>query len=63
MDSWVFQCLILTEYLAHYHTERNHQGLGNRLFEEPSANSQGTGTVRYRERLGRVLPLCYGEAG
>src|SRR5262249_62375612 len=30
----------ITEYVAYYHRERNHQGLGNELIERPSANGR-----------------------
>jgi putative transposase len=42
------------EYVVHYHTERNHQGLDGRLLEPP-ANDSGTGTIDCRERLGGLL--------
>ncbi len=45
---------ILVEYLAHYHTERPHQGVGNRLLE-PVAAVNGGGPVQCTERLGGVL--------
>ncbi|MFC1642962.1 integrase core domain-containing protein [Myxococcota bacterium] len=54
--------LMLTEYLAHYPGERNPQGPGNRLIEEPPANCNGTGPVRWRERLGSILHFYYREA-
>jgi putative transposase len=40
------------EFMAHYHAERNHQGLGNRLIrgEEPSVPARGP--VDRRIRLG-----------
>ena len=47
----------LTEYLAHYHGERNHQGKGNLLLF-PSKNELRGGngsTVRCRQRLGGLL--------
>ena len=47
----------LTEYLAHYHGERNHQGKGNLLLF-PSKNQLPGGnasTVRCRQRLGGLL--------
>jgi hypothetical protein len=41
----------VSEFVAHYHQERNHQGLENRSIESvPAANSNG-GVVR-RQRLG-----------
>ena len=43
----------LDEYLAHYHAERNHQGLGNELIES-KANAH-RGEVACRERLGGLL--------
>jgi len=47
---------VLTQYVEHYHRERNHQGLGNQLIEALPANtSAGEGTVRRRQRLGGVL--------
>jgi putative transposase len=47
---------VLTQYLEHYHRERNHQGLGNQLIEPLPANTNaGEGAVRRRERLGGVL--------
>jgi len=43
----------LREFTEHYHTERNHQGIGNELIQggQPSA----TGTVGVHERLGGLL--------
>jgi Integrase core domain len=44
----------VTEYVEHYHRERNHQGLDNRLIAaEPS--TQASGRVRRRPRLGGLL--------
>ncbi len=42
------------KYLEHYHTERNHQGIGNELIQE-TAPGPSTGRVVSRERLGGVL--------
>src|SRR5262249_56445865 len=44
----------VAEYLAHYHAERNHQGIGNRLISGPSV-IQTTSRVRRRSRLGGLL--------
>jgi transposase InsO family protein len=41
------------EYVAHYHVERNHQGLGNTLIAGAPAHS--TGSIRRRPRLGGLL--------
>src|SRR5262249_22855666 len=40
------------EFVAHYHWERNHQGLGNRLIMPSSPDLQVTGEIRRRQRLG-----------
>jgi len=43
------------EFVAHYHFERNHQGLGNRLIIAPAATVQTAGRVRRKQRLGGLL--------
>ena len=45
--------LLIKEYLAHYHTERSHQGLGNRI--PRSTPSIQSGHVHRRTRLGGAL--------
>jgi putative transposase len=52
----------LTQYLAHYHAERNHQGLDNELITPESGVSGQTGQVNRRERLGGMLSYYYREA-
>jgi putative transposase len=42
------------EFVAHYHFERNHQGLGNRLIVVPTT-VQTVGRVRRKQRLGGLL--------
>ena len=44
----------LDEFVAHYHRERNHQGLGNELITPESRPLRAT-PVRCRERLGGLL--------
>ncbi len=44
---------MVREYVEHYHGERNHQGIGNRLIE-PSSN-ESFGSIECRERLGGLL--------
>jgi len=53
----------LTEYLAHYHTERPHQGKGNVILM-PSVDSKTArhGPIRCRERLGGLLTYYDREA-
>ncbi len=53
---------LLRDYLSHYHMERNHQGLGNRLIK-PSADVISLDRpVRKKERLGGLLNYYYREA-
>jgi hypothetical protein len=49
----------VTEYVAHYHAERAHQGIGNERIE--FAGPVGDGTVQCTERLGGLLK-CYRRA-
>jgi hypothetical protein len=44
----------VTEYVEHYHEERNHQGLDNRLITGPLAIKM-TSRVRRPPRLGALL--------
>ena len=44
----------LDEFVAHYHRERDHQGLGNELIKPWIHPTHGT-HVRCRERLGGLL--------
>ena len=50
------------EYLLHYHGERNHQGLANRLIEPGEEVSRPTGEICCRERLGGMLRYYYRNA-
>jgi putative transposase len=43
------------EYMTHYHAERNHQGMGNRLLKPGFATCRSHSAVRRRERLGGML--------
>jgi transposase InsO family protein len=47
--------LAVKEYTEHYHVERNHQGLGNRLIEEQQGVVDMNSAVAHHERLGGVL--------
>jgi transposase InsO family protein len=51
-----------SEFLVHYHRERPHQGLGNRLIEARRPNQPSSGPVRRRERLGGLLNFYYRDA-
>ena len=46
---------VVNEYVEHYHAERNHQGIGNRLIEERHEGAQNTGPVVSRTRVGGML--------
>ena len=51
----------IAEYVAHYHAERPHQGLGGRLVAGTTEPS-GRGPLARRQRLGGVLNHYYREA-
>jgi hypothetical protein len=50
----------ISEYVAHHHDERSHQGLGNELVNEVEARRQGK--IQTRERLGGLLRYCHRRA-
>ncbi len=54
--------LAVRQYVEHYHLERNHQGLGNRLIQPVSETGSADGEVVCRERLGGLLKHYYREA-
>ncbi len=45
----------LAEYVAHYNSERPHQGIGNVLIDPGPATAATTGRVAHRRRLGGLL--------
>ena len=45
----------LSEYVEHYHTERNHQGRENVLLFPRDADAHREAPVRCRQRLGGLL--------
>ena len=49
----------ISEFLVHYHRERNHQGLDNRLIMPEKINTLCDGAVECRERLGGMLKYYY----
>jgi len=51
----------LAEYVAHYHGERNHQGLENELIDCPP-RQRTRGPVRRRQRIGGILSHYYQSA-
>ena len=52
---------LVREYVAHYHEERPHQGLGGRLIAS-STESRRRGRLVRSERLGGILNYYYREA-
>jgi hypothetical protein len=52
----------MEEFVRHYHGERNHQGLGNRLLVPGEGTGRGSGVVQRRERLGGTLNYYYRAA-
>jgi transposase InsO family protein len=47
------------EFVAHYHLERNHQGLRNQLIVPLATSSRRVATVERRQRLGGLLNYYY----
>ena len=52
----------IDEFVLHYHGERNHQGLGNRLIVPDACPAGHGGAVMHRERLGGRLNFYYRAA-
>ena len=50
------------EFLLHYHRERNHQGLENKLIDPGDAAGELQGRIECRERLGGMLKYYYRKA-
>ena len=52
----------LKEYVAHYPSERNHQGIDNQLIEPDEEVGSIAGKIECRERLGGMLKYYYRDA-
>ena len=52
----------IQQYLVHYHTERNHQGLANHFIAAEPGLGSPSGQVRRRDRLGGLLRYYYHNA-
>ena len=52
----------LSDYVEHYHAERNHQGKGNVLLFPRGTNVSRDGSIQCRERLGGLLRYYHQEA-
>ena len=54
---------VISEYMAHYHHERFHQGIGSSLISPVAANDNAaSGEILCRSRLGGLLNFYYREA-
>jgi hypothetical protein len=52
----------IREFVVHYHTERNHQSLGNKIIRPEFAAFPPAGEVHCRARLGGMLRYYYRQA-
>jgi putative transposase len=52
----------VAEYMDHYHRERNHQGLENRLIHAPAVVAANEGAIYRHARLGGTLNFYYRQA-
>jgi putative transposase len=52
----------IREYLIHYHGERNHQGLKNRIIDVGDDVGLAVGRIECRDRLGGMLRYYYRDA-
>jgi hypothetical protein len=52
----------VAEYFDHYHRERNHQGLENRLIHAPAVVAANEGAIYRHARLGGTLNFYYRQA-
>jgi putative transposase len=52
----------IQQYLAHYHAERNHQGLANQLITPEAGLGSHSGQVGRRDRLSGLLRYYYRDA-
>jgi hypothetical protein len=50
------------EYMAHYHEERNHQGLENKLIRGIATLAANEEAIHRRSRLGGMLSYYYRAA-
>jgi putative transposase len=50
------------EFLEYYHSERNHQGLENRLIMPVGVQPGTHGAIRRKQRLGGLLNFYYRQA-
>ena len=51
-----------SQFALHYHAERNHQGLTNKIIHPEFVPFPTTGAVNFRQRLGGLLRYYYRDA-
>ena len=49
----------VSEYIVHYHAERNHQGLANNLIKPGPTPANTNGAIQKRQRLGGLLNVYH----
>jgi len=54
--------VVVLNFISHYHTERNHQGLDNRILTPEPAYFGKAGAVSRHQRLGGLLNYYYRAA-
>ena len=52
----------IAQFEEHYHRERNHQGLNNKLLKPEASVGHRSGQIRCRQRLGGLLKYYYRSA-
>ena len=52
----------ISEFVLHYHAEKNHQGLENKIIRPEFAEVSRVGEIKCRERLGGMLRYYYRQA-
>ena len=52
----------IRDFDSHYHLERDHQGIGNRLIQAQPASTGAGAKIRLGQRLGETLSYYYAAA-
>ncbi|MBL9168806.1 MAG: transposase [Verrucomicrobiales bacterium] len=52
----------VSQFVEHYHQERNHQGLENKIIRPEFAQFPAEGSLHRRKRLGGLLNYYYRQA-
>ncbi len=53
---------VVNEYVEHYHAERNHQGIGNRLIEGMHDGTDNASPIVSQKRVGGMLKYYHRAA-